>query len=71
MAQPTDTAGTGSPENSVVAVVGSSYRDRSSGAFYMKTSGAGNTGWLAVLNTSYSPPAAITNFLSATKWGAD
>lgn len=51
MASPTDTSGTGTPENSVVAIVGSTYRDKAGGAsttLYLKESGSGNTGWVAV-----------------------
>ena len=47
---PVDTWGTGTPEGSVTAPVGSTYR-RSDGTagtcFYVKESGTGNTGWVA------------------------
>lgn len=48
--QPTDTVGTGSPEGVVTAPVGSTFRRTNGGAgtsFYVKESGAGNTGWVA------------------------
>ena len=44
-----DMAGAGSPEGSVTAPVGSTYRRTNGGAatsFYVKESGAGNTGWV-------------------------
>jgi hypothetical protein len=49
-AGPTWTSGTGSPEGVVTAPIGSLYSNRSGGAsttLYVKTSGAGNTGWTA------------------------
>lgn len=49
-AGPTWTSGVGSPEGVVTAPVGSLYSNRSGGAsttLYVKTSGAGNTGWTA------------------------
>jgi hypothetical protein len=45
-----DCEGTGTPEGSVTANAGSTYRNISGGAgtsFYVKESGAGNTGWVA------------------------
>lgn len=45
-----DFAGSGSPEGSVTASVGSTYRRTDGGAgtsFYVKESGSGNTGWVA------------------------
>lgn len=45
-----DFAGSGSPEGAVTASVGSTYRRTDGGAntsFYVKESGAGNTGWIA------------------------
>jgi hypothetical protein len=45
-----DTGGAGTPEGSVTAPVGSTYRRTDGGAgttFYVKESGAGNTGWVA------------------------
>lgn len=47
-----DLAGAGSPEGAITAAVGSVYRDTSAGALYLKTSGAGNTGWTAVATGS-------------------
>jgi hypothetical protein len=44
-----DTSGTGSPEGVLTAPVGSTYRRTDGGAgttFYVKESGAGNTGWV-------------------------
>ena len=44
------TAGSGSPEGAVTAVVGSIYSRTNGGAntsFYVKESGSGNTGWVA------------------------
>ena len=56
-----DTYGTGSPEGVVTAAVGSVYR-RTNGAsgttLYIKESGSGNTGWVAV--TSGSPSLTAT-----------
>lgn len=40
-----DSAGSGSPEGVVSASIGSTYRDTTGGDFYVKGSGAGNTGW--------------------------
>lgn len=80
---PTDTSGAGSPEGVVTAPVGSSYRDTSSGSLYMKTSGAGNTGWTqlgtstAVLTEweSWTPVASWTSNVSAVfgrrRWVGD
>jgi hypothetical protein len=45
-----DWAGAGTPEGTVTAAVGSTYRRTDGGAsttFYVKESGAGNTGWIA------------------------
>ncbi len=50
--------GSGTPEGSVTAPVGSTYHDRTNGALYLKVTGAGNTGWLAILHTSSALPAA-------------
>jgi hypothetical protein len=47
---PTITSGSGTPEGSVTAVVGSHYHRTDGGAatsFYVKESGSGNTGWVA------------------------
>jgi hypothetical protein len=47
---PKDFYGTGSPEGVVTAPVGSTFRRTDGGAgtsFYVKESGAGNTGWVA------------------------
>lgn len=47
---PRDIAGTGSPEGTVTAPVGSTYRRDDGGAgttFWVKESGTGNTGWVA------------------------
>lgn len=47
---PVDTSGTGSPEGVVTGPVSSTYRRTDGGAgtsFYVKESGAGNTGWVA------------------------
>jgi len=41
--------GTGSPEGVVTAPVGTSYFDSSANAFYYKRTGAGNTGWVALI----------------------
>jgi hypothetical protein len=44
------TSGSGTPESSVTAPVGSMYTDTSGGAgttLYVKESGTGNTGWAA------------------------
>lgn len=38
-------SGAGSPEGSQAAIVGSLYTDTSTGNFYKKLSGSGNTGW--------------------------
>lgn len=42
-------AGTGSPEGVVTASPGATYYDTSSGAFYAKETGTGNTGWVALI----------------------
>lgn len=45
-----DTSGAGTPEGAVAAGIGSTYRRTDGGAltsFYVKESGAGNTGWVA------------------------
>ncbi|HIB0235174.1 TPA: hypothetical protein ACWSRY_004857 [Escherichia coli] len=45
-----DSAGSGSPEGSITASVGSTYRRTDGGAnstFYVKEAGTGNTGWVA------------------------
>lgn len=45
-----DYTGSGSPEGALTAAVGSTYRRSDGGAgtsFYVKESGAGNTGWVA------------------------
>jgi len=50
-----DLAGSGSPEGVVTANIGSIYRRTNGGqniAVYVKTSGTGNTGWEALLNTA-------------------
>ena len=47
---PTWTTGVGSPEGVVTAIVGSLYSNTSGGVsttLYVKTTGAGNTGWIA------------------------
>jgi len=47
---PTDTAGAGSPEGVLAAPIGSTFRRTDGGAgtgFYVKESGAGDTGWVA------------------------
>lgn len=47
---PTSSAGAGSPEGAVTAPIGSTYHRTDGGAgtsFYVKESGAGNTGWAA------------------------
>jgi hypothetical protein len=41
-----DFAGAGTPEASITAGIGSTYRNTTNGDFYRKTSGAGNTGWI-------------------------
>lgn len=49
-AQPTISAGSGSPESVVTAMIGSLYLRLDGGAsttLYVKTSGSGNTGWTA------------------------
>ena len=38
-------SGTGSPEGVLVAPVGTLYTDTAGGALYLKTTGAGATGW--------------------------
>jgi len=48
---PKDLFGTGTPEGSITAAIGSTYRRADGGAstsFYIKESGTGNTGWRAV-----------------------
>lgn len=48
-AGPKDLAGSGTPEGAVTAPIGSTYRRSNGGAgtsFYVKESGAGNTGWV-------------------------
>lgn len=53
--------GTGSPEAAVTAAVGSVYRrtDGASGTvFYTKETGAGNTGWIAMVSTASLTTAA-------------
>ncbi len=42
-------AGTGSPEGVVTANPGATYLDTSNGFFYVKATGTGNTGWLAIV----------------------
>lgn len=45
-----DTSGTGTPEGVITAPVGSTFRRTNGGAvttFYVKETGAGNTGWVA------------------------
>lgn len=68
MAQPTDTAGTGSPEGVVTAVGGSSYRDKSTGTLYMKA-GTGNTGWTALAVSGAGAPTDV-DYLVGTASGA-
>ncbi len=41
--------GTGSPEGVKTAPVGTSYFDSATNSFYYKKTGAGNTGWVALL----------------------
>lgn len=48
--RPADLSGTGTPEGTIAAPVGSTYRREDGGAgtsLYVKESGAGNTGWVA------------------------
>lgn len=42
-------AGSGSPEGVVTDDPGQTYLDTSNGFFYVKQSGAGNVGWLAIV----------------------
>lgn len=42
-------SGTGSPEGVETANPGSTYLDASNGFFYVKQTGVGNTGWLALV----------------------
>ncbi len=41
--------GTGSPEGVVTATAGTIYYDSNAGAFYVKGSGSGNTGWVSLI----------------------
>jgi len=43
-------SGVGSPEGVVTANPGTTYLDTSTGFFYAKMTGSGNTGWLALIN---------------------
>ena len=47
-AQSLDFYGSGTPESVVTSPVGRTYRDTTNGILYVKASGTGNTGWLAV-----------------------
>lgn len=42
-------AGSGSPEGVVTAPVGTTYYDTTSGSFYVKRTGTGNTGWQVLI----------------------
>lgn len=43
------TSGTGSPEGVITAPEGTTYLDRSTGNFWAKQTGSGNTGWLQLI----------------------
>lgn len=45
----TGLSGAGSPEGSVTANVGTTYYRTSDGSFWVKDSGTGNTGWVALI----------------------
>lgn len=55
----TDLWGSGSPESNIAAEPGSSYRDITNGMMYVKATGSGNTGWLA-LSTGLAAMPAVT-----------
>jgi len=42
-------SGTGSPEGVVTAAPGTTYLDASTGAFWAKKTGTGNTGWIELI----------------------
>lgn len=60
-------AGSGSPEGSVTAPVGSVYLRTDSGALYVKASGSGNTGWTTA---SFGSQTANTVFAGPTNGSA-
>lgn len=69
-----DTSGSGTPEGSVTAVVGSTYRRSDGGAgttLYVKESGSGNTGWspASTANKTYYTVLPITNPSGAVTTG--
>lgn len=52
---PFDTTFPGTPEGGVVAPIGSTCRDTTNGDLYIKTSGAGNVGWVLAFLQSDTP----------------
>ncbi len=57
--------GAGSPEGSVTAPVGATYKDTTNGIFYVKTVGTGNTGWLAAGGPAVINTQATTDYTLA------
>ncbi len=57
--------GSGSPEGSVTAPVGATYKDTSTGIFWVKTVGTGNTGWLAAGGPAVINTQATTDYTLA------
>lgn len=64
--------GAGTPEGSVTAPVGSLYQNRTDGSLWMKTSGAGNTGWSTIAGaTNLAVTQSATNVIVTSDTGAD
>lgn len=66
---PVHLQGTGSPESAVTAPVGATYRrtdGSTSTTFYVKESGTGNTGWVAVAASSVTEITISSSGFSAT-----
>ncbi len=55
--------GTGSPEGSVTAEIGSEYLDTTNGDAYIKETGSGNTGWTVVAKITDLPSAVEDRFI--------
>lgn len=70
---PMDFTGTGTPEGAVTAPVGSTYRRIDGGAataFYVKESGAGNTGWIAHGSPAGTGAPSTATYITQTPDGS-
>jgi hypothetical protein len=67
-----DWQGSGSPEGVITAAIGSTYRRTDGGAatsFYVKESGAGNTGWVAYGSPAGSGAPTTATYITSTADG--